>query len=175
MSIPPSKRKGSQTSSSRCDSGTPSKRHASGPCTRNGTSGVSSSRQRSDTPSPDVTKFWPNFKAEACFNCSFQSRHVFISRGVMLNELRETLIYMYFNKWVWDRLAMTEGAVCLELVWEFYVNIHAKDKEGGTLKSYVQGVFLDFLFLIFVSSTTLNPSTLRLLDSHILRLPLVLP
>ncbi|GFS45993.1 hypothetical protein Acr_00g0099410 [Actinidia rufa] len=39
---------------------------------------------------------------------------------------------------------MSEGVVCLELVREFFANIHASDEEGGTLKSYVRGMYLDF-------------------------------
>ena len=69
---------------------------------------------------------------------------VFIFKSVMLSDFLETLIYTYFNKWGWDRLALSEGVVCLELVWEFYVNIHATDKEDRTLKRYVSGMFLDF-------------------------------
>ena len=90
------KRKGPQTSSSHRDSGTPSKQHASAPRTKGGTYGASCSRQRGDTPSLDVTKFRPNFEAEARFNRSFQSCTVFVSPGVMLNEFRETLdLYVF--------------------------------------------------------------------------------
>ena len=39
---------------------------------------------------------------------------------------------------------MSEGVVCLEIVQEFFANIHALDKEAGTLKSYVRRVYLDF-------------------------------
>ena len=34
--------------------------------------------------------------------------------------------------------------MCLELVREFFANIHSTYKEVRTLKSYVRGVFLDF-------------------------------
>ena len=62
----------------------------------------------------------------------------------MLHDFSETLIYTYFNKWGWDRLAVSKGFVCVELVQEFYVNIHATDKEARTLKTYVHGMFLNF-------------------------------
>ncbi|GFY95410.1 hypothetical protein Acr_10g0007950 [Actinidia rufa] len=39
---------------------------------------------------------------------------------------------------------MCEGVSCVELVWEFYVNIHSTGKEARTLKSYVRGKYLDF-------------------------------
>ena len=38
---------------------------------------------------------------------------------------------------------MFEGVVYLELVQEFFANIHASDKEAGMLKSYLLGVYLD--------------------------------
>ena len=110
---------------------------------RGGTSGAWGSHQRDDIPSPDVTKFRPNSEAESRFNLSFKSRLVFVSRGVMLNNFSKTLIYTYFNKWGWDCLAIPEIIVCLELVQEFFMNIHSTDKEVRTLKSYVRGVFLD--------------------------------
>ena len=67
--------------------------------------------------------------------------------------------------------------MCIELVQEFFANIHSTDKEVGTLKSYVCGVFLDvsisdicafnhiqplnsdiiwFSYLSFTSGPTLN-------------------
>ncbi|GFZ11379.1 hypothetical protein Acr_22g0007770 [Actinidia rufa] len=44
----------------------------------------------------------------------------------------------------WDHFAILEEIVCPELVREFCVNIHATDKDARTLKSYVQGMSLDF-------------------------------
>ena len=49
------------------------------------------------------------------------------------------MIYTYFHNWGWDRMAIPVGFVCPELVRKFYVNVHATNKEVGTLKSYVRG------------------------------------
>ena len=62
----------------------------------------------------------------------------------------------------WQRLAVSEGLFCLELVWEFFANIHASDKEGRTLKTYVHGVYLDlfsFDICIFHHIQPFNPDT----------------
>ena len=78
----------------------------------------------------------------------------------MLSEFSKTLIYSYFTKWGWDRLAIPEGTVCPELVHEFYANIHSTNKDAGTLKSYVRGVSLEFsIFDIynFLLIQPLNP------------------
>ncbi|PSS08180.1 Centrosome-associated protein like [Actinidia chinensis var. chinensis] len=60
----PQKRKGSQTLAFRRDSDSPSKWSR----TRFGVPGTSSSQQRADAFSPEVTKFRPNSEAEMCFN-----------------------------------------------------------------------------------------------------------
>ena len=143
MSIP-TKWKGPQTPSSHCSMGITSKWQVTGSRSRSGASGASGSRQWGDTPSPDVTKFKPNSEAESHFNRSFKSHPVFVFQGVMLNDFLKTLIYTYSNKWSSDHLAISDGIVCRELVQEFFANIHSMDKEAGTLKSYVRGVFLDF-------------------------------
>ena len=96
---------------------------------------VGTSGQREDSCNPDVSKFRPNSEAEARFNRSFKSCPAFVFRGVILEEFFETLIYTYFTKWGWQRLAVSEGVVYSELIREFFTNIHASDKEAKTLKS----------------------------------------
>lgn len=138
------KRKGTHESASGRVSSSAPKRRGSGPRTRGGSSGPSGSPQPSPTASPDVYKFRPHSEAESRFHRSFHSRPVFISRGVLLSDFSDTMIFSYFHDWGWDHMAVPAGSVCNELVREFYVNIHATDKETGFLKSYVRGKFLDF-------------------------------
>ncbi|GFS34422.1 hypothetical protein Acr_00g0033940 [Actinidia rufa] len=123
----PQKRKGPQTPSFHRTSGTTSKRHATSSRSCSG----SGSRQREYASTPNASKFRPNSKAEARFNRSFKSLLVFVSRGVIVKGFSATLIYTYFIKWGWQRLAVSEGVVCLELIQEFFANIHASDKEAG--------------------------------------------
>ncbi|GFY87129.1 hypothetical protein Acr_05g0007680 [Actinidia rufa] len=158
----PQKRKGPQTLSSYCSSGTTSKRQATGFRSQSGTS----SGQRGDASIPDASKFRPNSNAEAHFNHSFKYRLMFIFYSVILEEFSETLIYTYFTKWGWQRLAVYEGVVCLELVREFFTNIHASNKESGTLKSYVRGVYLDFSISDICAFHHIQP-----LDPNIIRFP----
>ena len=94
---------------------------------------------------------------------------MFVSQGVILDELFETLINTYFTKLGLKHLAVSDGVVCLELVREFFANIHSSDKNEGTLKLYVHGVYLDFS-PIFAPSTTFSILTPRLLDFFILLL-----
>ena len=79
--------------------GTSSKRQAIGSHNRFGNAGTSSSGQRGESSNLNSSKFRPNSKAEARFNRSFKSRPVFVSRGVILEEFSETLIYTYVTKW----------------------------------------------------------------------------
>ena len=81
-----------------------------------------------------------------------------------LNDFSETLIYTYFNKWGWDRLAISDGIVCLALVREFFANIHSTDKEAGTLKSYVRGVFIDFSISDICAFHHIQPLDLEIIE-----------
>ena len=164
------KRKRPQTPSSHRFMGTSSKRQAIGSHNRFGNAGTSSSGQRGESSNLNSSKFKPNSKAEAWFNCSFKTRPVFVSLGILLKEFLETLIYSYFTKWVWKRFSVSEGVVCLELLREFYANIHASDKEARTLKSYVRWVYLDFSISNICTFHQIQPLDPKILGSHILHL-----
>ncbi|GFY81331.1 hypothetical protein Acr_01g0011400 [Actinidia rufa] len=76
---------------------------------------------------------------------SKRSRTRFGASGASGSQQRaEASSPKYFNTWGWNRLTIPVGFVCVELVREFYVNIHATDKEAETIKTYVRGKFLDF-------------------------------
>ncbi|GFZ06455.1 hypothetical protein Acr_18g0006250 [Actinidia rufa] len=115
------------------------------PRTRGGSGGSSTPRPQRvpSDDSSDTHKFRPNSEAEARFNRYFHSRPVFIHRGVLLDEFPDTMVFTYFHHMGWECMAVPEGFACPELVREFYANIHGKDKEAGTLKTYVRGTFLD--------------------------------
>ena len=134
MTLTPQKLKGPQTPTSHCSSGSLSKQQATisiSSRSQFGTSGVSGSRQWGDSSSSIVSKFRPNSKAELGFNHSFKSRLVFVSRGVILDKFSVTFFSTYFTKWGWKHLNVSDGVVCLELVWEFFANIHSSIRMKG--------------------------------------------
>ena len=65
---------------------------------------------------------------------------------------------------------MSDGVVCLELVREFFANIHSSDKEVGTLKSYVRGVYLDFSISDICTFHHIQPLDLDIVGFRILLL-----
>ncbi|GFS38363.1 hypothetical protein Acr_00g0057050 [Actinidia rufa] len=113
----PQKQKETQIPSSHRSTGTSSKRQATSSRSQSGNVGTSGSVARGENPQISIP----------------------LNSDLTLGP-RPTLIVPSNLA----RCLFPEGVVSLELVREFYANIHASDKEVETLKSYVRGVSLNF-------------------------------